>query len=370
MLNNNIALEIEKTMAERIRLFADEMPFKPINDFAKWSFVTRNVDKNDVKTVEMRTDHTPQAGDLIVARIVKISNHTRVQLASGRRSNLYIGDQVVVAYGNRYAPDQFEAVIPLDLDACDLVAAGGIASKSISKHSAIKSPTRIRPEGYCIDHTGAVMNLNDYTLLSENQGPADIPVIAVVGTSMNSGKTTSAAAIVRGLHKAGKNVVAIKSTGTGAGNDLWEYADSGASKVYDFTDAGYASTYKLSRQQIANCFTNLINTASLENKADAIVVEIADGLLHDETLDLVSSQAFKEVVTSTVFAAGEAMGAVAGVKALQEIGVTVDAITGLLTASKLAMIETEKNIENCVVDRETLSDGKFALSLLKKRLQN
>ena len=365
---NHSALARKSTRLEidRLELVAKNIPFRPIGEQTKWSFITRNVAIEDVDSVEMRLDHTPQPGDLMVARIVKVSNHTRIQLRSGRRSTLFAGDQIVVAYGNRYAPDQFEAVIPNNLDACDLVAAGGIASQSISQHSALKSPTRIRPEGFCIDQNGEVMNLENYKLLTNNKRAFNIPVIAVIGTSMNSGKTTTAASVVRGLHKAGKRVAAIKSTGTGAGNDLWEYADSGATKVYDFTDAGYASTYKLSDHQISDCFLSLINTAADENEIDAIVVEVADGLLHDETLNLVSSNAFKSCVSSVLFAAGEAMGAVAGARLLKDIGVNVNAITGLLSASQLAMIEAERATGINVVNRETLSNGNYVLDLLSE----
>ena len=367
MNSSAVALPLTDSLSHSLHNIAEPIPFKPISDQSKWSFITRNVDMGEVSNVEMRVDHSPRPGDLIVARVVKVSNHTRIQLRSGRRSALFSGDQIVVAYGNRYAPDQFEAVIPKDLDACDLVAAGGIASLSLSRHSSTKAPTRIRPEGYCIGRNGQVMNLKDFSVLSDSKKPFSVPVISVVGTSMNSGKTTTAAALVRGFHKAGRNVVAIKSTGTGAGNDLWQYSDSGANKVYDFTDAGYASTYKLSSEEIINCFSNLIETAIAENRPDVVVVEVADGLLHDETLNLVASNAYKESVSSTIFAAGEAMGAVAGTKLLKEIGVEAVALSGLLSASQLAMIEAERATGVAVIDRDTLSDGKYVETLLSKR---
>ena len=364
MNNSALALTLEDTV---INNFGEvkSIPFRPVCEKSKWSFITRNVDICDVQNVEMRLNRRPQSGDLIVARIVKVSNHTRIQLRSGRRSTLFPGDQVVVAYGNRYAPDQFEAIIPQDLDACDLVAAGGIASHSISRHTALKAPTRLRPEGYCINQNGNVMNLKDYSVLNEQENKFDVPVIAVVGTSMNSGKTTTAASLVRGFHKAGKNVVAIKCTGTGSGNDLWEYEDSGANKVYDFTDAGYASTYKLSNHEIIDCFLNLINTATADNEPDVIVLEVADGLLHDETLNLISSKEYKQHVSKTIFAAGEAMGAVAGVRLLTEIGVKVDALSGVLSASQLAIVEAQRATGVSVISKDKLGDGKFVLDFHK-----
>ena len=55
---------------------------------AKWSFVTRNVPPGDASHIDVRSGRTPQSWDLIVARVEKISQHTRIQLnnsAGGER---------------------------------------------------------------------------------------------------------------------------------------------------------------------------------------------------------------------------------------------------------------------------------------------
>ena len=309
---------------------------------AKWSFITRNVSVSDASHIEYRSSHKPRPGDLVMASVEKIAQHTRIQLSNSRRSLLYPGDKVVLAYGNRYAPDQFEAVLPETLDRCHLVAAGGVAAKAVAKHSRLKWPTTVRPEGYCIDTNGEVMNLRDYRLeASELSGAKHKPVIAVLGTSMNSGKTTAAAALVKGLSSAGLNVAAVKATGTGSGNDVWSYADAGAARTLDFTDAGYASTYKIPQDEIEACFECLIGVSLADDGVDVTVVEIADGLLHSETAELVASASFRRLVKHVVFAAGEAMGAVAGVEWLARLGIKPVGISGLLTASELAIKEAQ-----------------------------
>ena len=311
-------------------------------DKAKWSFVTRKVAIGDASHIEARSSHRPQSGDLIVARVEKISQHTRIQLNNSRRSLLYPGDKVVVAYGNRYAPDQFEAEIPSSLDRCHLVAAGGIAARAVSKHDRVKRPTTIRPEGFVVDGEGEVLNLRRYGLSPlSRRGLRKKPVIAVLGTSMNSGKTTTAAALVRGLSAAGYRVAAVKATGTGSGNDVWSYADAGAALTLDFTDAGYPSTYRIPSLEIEACFERLLTRARADEGVDVTVVEIADGLLHVETSDLVNSVAFRREVKHVVFAAGEAMGALAGVERLRQAGIKPLALSGLLTASSLAASEAQ-----------------------------
>ena len=45
-----------------------------------------------------------------------------------------------------YAPDQFEALVPDSLEACDLVAAGRIAASTVARHDKTRVPTRLTPE--------------------------------------------------------------------------------------------------------------------------------------------------------------------------------------------------------------------------------
>ncbi len=339
------------------------MGFKPegIPVATKWSFITRNVIPEDVAQVSMLPDRVPVSGDLILATVEGISQHPRIQLRSGRRSLLYPGDTVVVAMGNRYAPDQFEAFVPQDLSGCHLVAAGGIVARVTHRHSSMKPPTRLRPEGYCMGADGEVLNLNQYTLAERLPAKKlSCPVIAVLGTSMNSGKTTTAAALVRGFTAAGYRVAAIKATGTGAGNDLWAYEDCGAALTLDFTDAGYPSTYKLPADQILECFETLLGVASSHAETDLIVIEIADGLLHPETSDLVSSVSFQQKVSQVIFSAGEAMGAIAGVERLNAMGICPVALSGVLSASKLSADEAVSQTGIPVMTKEELGAATVA----------
>jgi hypothetical protein len=46
-------------------------------------------------------------------------------------------DAIIVAYGHRYAPDQFEAYVPEDLGPCHLVAGGGVAAREAERATRI-----------------------------------------------------------------------------------------------------------------------------------------------------------------------------------------------------------------------------------------
>ena len=62
---------------------------------AKRAFVTRRADFAEVRSI--RTDLTPRAGDLCLARVIRLGHHQRLELTDGRRARLFPGDEIVVA---------------------------------------------------------------------------------------------------------------------------------------------------------------------------------------------------------------------------------------------------------------------------------
>lgn len=320
---------------------------------AKRGFTTRRAESADFSTL-ISDGHVPRSGDLLLARVDAIGQHSWLESPSGRRQSLFAGDEVLVAYGNRYAPDYFEAVVPDHPGPCQLVAAGGVAGDVLCGRNGLKEPTSITPAGFIGDSQGRVLNLARWVLPSA-VAPRRVETIAVLGTSMNAGKTTTAAWLVRGLALAGRRVGAAKVTGTGAGKDLWMMADAGAAPVLDFTDAGHPSTYLLEPAAVERVMSTL--TAALARAGcDVIVLEVADGFYEPETAALLDSPVFRDLVDTVVFAAGDAAGAVAGVAALRAAGVHVAGISGRLTASPLAIREARMATDLPVLDLKELAD--------------
>jgi hypothetical protein len=282
----------------------------------------------------------PASGDLVLARVDAVNKHKRLELTDGRKALLFAGDEIIVCYGNRYAPDQYEAVIGSDLSSCDLIAAGGIAAQELSRNLRMAEPTHITPLGLVGDQDGNTLNVRSFAVPDHEASPA-IPSILSLGTSMNAGKTLTATSMVRGLKRAGYRVAAIKATGTGAGNDMWIVRDAGADVVLDFTDAGYSGTYLIPQSEIEAATRRLIAHAGSLG-CDIAVVEIADGLQHLETSALIEAEHLWHQTIGVVFAAYDAMGAKCGVDLLRTLGHRVLAISGRIALSPLAMREAER----------------------------
>ncbi len=231
---------------------------------AAWAFATRRVPV-DAAGLLLPLAGKPETGDLILAAVDFIGQHAGLQLPSGRRMQMFPGDEIVVAYGNRYASNQFESEVPSTFGPCHLSAGGGIASRVTSWHTRMRSPTQITPIGLLGNDQGQRINLRDYALPTLTRTGSHPPTtIAVVGTGMDSGKTQSCAYLVRGLIAAGLRVAYIKITGTGAGGDTWLLKDAGASPVLDFTDAGMSTTYLAPISQIESALVSLLAHASNE----------------------------------------------------------------------------------------------------------
>lgn len=320
---------------------------------AKIAYTPRNLKLESVVALLDGDNVIPKAGDMVLAKVTKIGHHAGLELTHGRRSALFVGDEIIVCYGNRYAPDQFEAQVPNDLESCDLVASGGIAARMNHRHASVKAPTSIQPIGLLADNQQRI-NLKDTALPKLISLFSRPYTIGVVGTSMNAGKTTTAATLIRGLVNAGYTVGAAKVTGTGSGRDTWLMTDAGAKLTLDFTHAGFPSTYLATPAQIDNIIETLVTHLSVA-KVDAIVIEVADGLFQSETAALLHSKVFAKTVDSVIFAAGDAMGAAAGIACLQSNKLPVTAISGRLTASPLAIFETEKATGLPVLDKAALS---------------
>jgi len=306
---------------------------------AKWAYTTRRIDREQNLQL-LQGEVAPLAGDLVLARVDKLGQHRRLELATSRRASLFEGDEIVVVYGNRYAPDQFEGIVPDHLEACRLVAAGGVAARLLNCHDKVKTASRITPIGLLADKDGHRINLSSARLPKADRIDSSPLVLAIAGTSMNSGKTTACANLIQGFVRQGIKVAAAKFTGTGAGADYRALVDAGAEPVFDFIDAGYVSTYRVNPEVLLDVVMTL-GSEMAASKPDIIVVEVADGLLQRETARLFATPAFTDWVDGVIFAANDALGAQAGVSWLTARQLPIFAITGVLTSSPLAQREAE-----------------------------
>ncbi len=143
----------------------------------------------------------------MIARVAEIGKHTRLESPVSRRQLMFVGQEIMVAYGNRYAPDQFLAHVPDSLEPCHLVAGGGLAGYVTEMHASIDAATAIEPIGLLATKNG-VVNLRDFAPLQVGTpslaalravGTVRPPVIAVLASSYVFGTVLTPLMIIGGI---------------------------------------------------------------------------------------------------------------------------------------------------------------------------
>ncbi|HUT01986.1 MAG TPA: hypothetical protein VM031_06000, partial [Phycisphaerae bacterium] len=301
-----------------------------------------------------RLDKPPQVGDLVYGQVKSVGFHSTLENKQGRIHIINNGSRAVFVFGNRYAPDAYEGIVPDHLPReVDLLARSGMVGVVRQKNANIKDPTRIDIRGYVCDGQGQVINTRDFPLIKDAKvqikGDRRAKLILVVGTAMNSGKSLAAASACWALATMGHPVRGSKVTGTASLKDILHMEDAGASPVADFTYFGYPSTYLLDEPELLGIF-NRLDLKYANKPGNYWVVELADGILQRETAMLLKRKEVTSRIHRLIFAAHDALGAVAGVDILRSrFNLTADAISGICSASPLAVQELAEFIDIPVV---------------------
>lgn len=295
---------------------------------AKRAYATRRVPLLSMCRIDAGPEVPPRAGDLMLARVVRVGRPAHLEGTDSRPATLFAGDEVVVACAAPGAFEQADARAPGSPGRCHLVAVGGLAGVSLAPHDGPVAPTELQPIGLLTDEHGLVANLGDHALRADRlQGTHRPLTIAMLGASIHAGKTASAAHLIRGLTRAGFRVGAAQVTGAMSGRAPALFRDAGAVRVADFSDAGIACTGPLGADALAGAARRLV--AHLAHaKVQAIVLNVADGLFAPPTAALLRSERFRDLVDATLFASADATGAGTGARWLAAAGWAPLALAG------------------------------------------
>jgi hypothetical protein len=310
-------------------------------------------------------DKQPEPGDVVYGVISRIGEHSTLENKSGRIHVIHNDTKAVFVFGNRYAPDYYEGLVPdLLMDEVDLLARSGLIGMVKTKNSIIKDPTRVEILGYVCDQDESIFNTRSFPSITPRSTVKNYPrarMILTCGTSMNSGKSMAAAACCWALSSTGHTVRAAKVTGTASLKDILHMNDAGASRYADFTHLGFPSTYLLDREDVLHIF-DCIDLKYANNPKNFWVVEFADGINQRETAMLLGAPEVRSRIHKLIFCANDAFGAIGGLNILKErYGLSPDALSGVCSSSPLYVKElaefTSVPVFNSLnVDRKHLSE--------------
>lgn len=313
----------------------------------KKAIICKEIQEFRISTYQNKT-YIPKAGDVGIFKVIEIGKHSAIQNDSGKNSYIFPGDYIMAAFGNRYATNQFEGYVPDQImDQYQILGQGGCVGVLKSMHAKFDKigATQLKLVGYAINEESEIFNthyLRDKEVTFRPHKLRDFQTILSIGSSMDSGKTTSAAYLCRGLKRAGKKVAFIKLTGTVFSKDKRFVKDCGAHIAYDFSNLGFPSTYMYSLESILNIYEGLLNKVETV-RPDYVVLEIADGLLQRETNMLLKSKLFMNTIDHILLSCGDSLSVMSGLAYLNQINFQPFAISGLINVSPLLVNEVKSS---------------------------
>ena len=310
----------------------------PTVEIDKISSVTRNL---DLKYTEYLTDDlSTRQGTVLAAQVLHDKSvYNEMELPTGRMSKLKKDDIIAVALGERMALKGFVGHLPKSLkknDVINLLNIGGVAGICTSANvKEVGEPMRIRVLGG-IERNGKLLNIDQATKFKgAGKLRSKIPLILITAGSMDSGKTTVAAEIIKTLTRIGMRLAAAKLTGVGAMRDLYKMEDYGVYETVSFVDAGITSTANVDHKTVVRVAKGALNYLS-RKKPDAIVVELGDGIIGKYgVLPILQDPEFQKNVRLHVACARDPAGAIKMAEDCAKMGVPIDIISGPITDNEV-----------------------------------
>lgn len=305
-----------------------------------------------------------EEGVLIAVKV--LNNKTRynqLELTSGRMATVNQGDIIVGALGHRNALLGYSGHLPKELQvgsSVQILNIGGVLGICDSANPEVGAPFECEVLGtvlhfpYLGERIGVPARAGRTTLGDVPElKPLAIPVVALAGTCMDSGKTAAACAIVSRLRHRGFNVAACKATGVSLRRDILAMEDAGASETMIFSDLGVVTT----TAENGPALTRSLLTSLAEKTPDVIVLELGDGLLGAYGVDaILSDTSIRNAFTMVVLCANDPVAAWGGTQILRdEYDINPALVTGPATDNAVGISQIAERLSLPAIN--ALSDG-------------
>ena len=295
-----------------------------------------------------------EEGVLVAVRV--LNNKTRynqLELTSGRMATVNQGDVVVGALGHRKALRGYSGHLPASLavgDRIQLLNIGGVLGICDSANPDVGPAFDCEVLGtvlhfpYLAERIGVparagAREFDPAATLDAN----DVPIVALAGTCMDSGKTAAACAIVSRLRHLGFNIAACKATGVSLRRDILAMEDAGASAAMIFSDLGIVTT----TADNGPALTRALLTELAKDAPDVIVLELGDGLIGEYGVEaILSDSAIQDALTAVILCANDPVSAWGGARILRDTFTIEPAVvTGPATDNAVGVDQIRRRLD-------------------------
>jgi len=277
---------------------------------------------------EPRPRDSWRRGDYVAVEMLPgpVDTYT-VETGDGTPVEIVPGDRLVGALGTRAATLEVTGSwedVGDDLRMQTLTMAGvlGLCTSAALDSNAL---AEVKYVGHAV-RDDRFLNMEDFVTPAKPRR-LTAPVILIIGTSMESGKTVAAVAMIRELVAMGLTVSGSKVTGVGRLRDTLAMKQAGAATIHDFVDVGLPSSV-VPRDEYETALRLLLSKLAAD-EPDVLVVEAGASPLEPYRGD-VAMEVLDGSVAMTVLCASDPY-AVMGVMSAFEM--KPDLVTGRCTST-------------------------------------
>jgi hypothetical protein len=284
-----------------------------------------------------------KAGYVVAVKILTDKAvYNQLENVEGRMTRLKPGDVIAGVLGHRRALRGYVGDVPESLEVGDTVHVlnlGGVVGRCSSYAPDVGKPFEAELLGavlhfpYLGQRVGVPACIADHAIPGNGPVQSSAPIIAVVGTCMDAGKTVAACEIIHGLMRRGRSVAAGKLTGVALQRDVLGMRDHGAVEALSFVDAGVVTTDPDTAPEASRRIVTELN----RSRPDAIVLEFGDGLLGEYGVQaILSTEDLARQIGAVVLCATDPVGAWGGARILNEdFDMAADVVTGPATDNEV-----------------------------------
>ncbi len=317
--------------------------------------------------VYVSSDIVSREGYVVAVRVLGDKPvYNTLENAQGRMTRLKSGDLLAGVLGHRRALHGYAGDVPQALEVgerLEVLNLGGVLGRCTSFNPDVGQPLETELLGSVLHfphlgkRIGEAAHISLGAIPEERPETSFPPLVAVLGTCMNSGKTVAACEVIHGMRKLGLQVAGAKVTGVSLRRDTLNMSDYGALEALSFTDAGIVSTDPESAPSGARRLLSHLSRRNL----DVIVVEFGDGVFGEYGVrSVLADPKIRRALGAVLLCANDPAGAWGAVSMLSsEMGIGVSVVTGPVTDNEVgaAFIRDQLKLPaaNALRDPESLT---------------
>jgi hypothetical protein len=286
-----------------------------------------------------------EEGTVVAARVLNAKRaYNTLEDVHGRMVVVHPGDIIAGALGSRDALYGYSGRVPEKVavgDTLQMLNVGGVIGEGAVAAPGIGEPFQLEVLGSVLEfpylgtRVGVPADVKRAALTATLGAEPLPPVVVLVGTCMDAGKTTAAAALINQFTHDKLRVAAGKLTGVSLRRDVLQMGDCGANPVAVFTDFGVITTTEANAVAAGHSMLAHLSEA----RPDLIVLEMGDGLLGTYGVhSLLEDPIIKESSKVVVLCAQDPVGAWGGQHLLKErYGLETDVVSGRVSDTPVGM---------------------------------